>query len=83
MKELITLAQDMALPTSPVAQYTIGGAIIAGIASVAGWLRSELSDCKADRKALYAQINDINANVAVLNFRLGQAEQHINKSGGH
>lgn len=70
---VLNLAQDAAFPSSST---TIGvvGAIGAAVAGVWGWFRSELNDCKKDRKELYQRVDDLHEKVSELSMRVGQVE---------
>jgi hypothetical protein len=76
MKEqLITLAQDVAMPASPTTTLGIGAAIVAAVTAVWGWFRNELNDCKKDRKDLYTKVDKLHEDVSNLSLRVGQVER--------
>lgn len=73
---LITLANDAAgTLTSPGIIVTILTSVAAGVASVWGWFRGELNDCKADRKELFARVESLHGEVSALSLRVGQVEK--------
>jgi len=73
---LITLANDAAVTlTSPSIIITIITSVAAGVASVWGWFRGELSDCKKDRKELFAHVEELHKEVSALSLRVGQVEK--------
>lgn len=73
---LILLANDAAVTlTSPSIIITIITSVAAGVASVWGWFRGELSDCKKDRKELFARVEELHKEVSALSMRVGQVEQ--------
>lgn len=70
----ITLATETAI-SSPGIILTILTSVGAGVASVWGWFRGELSDCKKDRKELFARVEELHKEVSALSMRVGQVEQ--------
>jgi hypothetical protein len=78
MNDLITLAQEAALPTNMVQIIWIAVTSgLAGIASVWSWFRGELNECKKDRKELFARVETLHGEVSALSMRVGQAERRI------
>jgi hypothetical protein len=76
MKEqLITLAQDVAMPASPSTTVGVVAAIVAAIGGVWSWFRAELNDCKKDRKDLYTKVDKLHEDVSNLSLRVGQVER--------
>lgn len=75
MNPLTTLAQDVAVPTSPTTTLGIAGIIIAAVTAVWSWFRSELNDCKKDRKDLYARVDSLHSEVSALSLRVGNVER--------
>jgi len=71
---LITLANDATL-ISPSIIITIITSVAAGVASVWGWFRGELADCKKDREKLFARVEQLHTEVAALSMRVGQVEK--------
>lgn len=59
-----------------------GGVIATCVVTVAGavgavwtWFRSELDDCKKDRKELYNRVDKLHEDVSTLSMRVGQVER--------
>lgn len=70
----ITLATETAI-SSPGIILTILTSVGAGVASVWGWFRGELNDCKNDRKELFARVEALHGEVSALSLRVGQVEK--------
>ena len=78
MTDLILFAQDTVLPTSfPQMLWIALTSGLAGIASVWGWFRGELNECKKDRKELFARVETLHGEVSALSMRVGQAERRM------
>tara|TARA_R110000868_G_scaffold73672_2_gene213489 strand:+ start:3217 stop:3444 length:228 start_codon:yes stop_codon:yes gene_type:complete len=73
MKQLFVFAQDVVL--SPGNTLGLGAVVLSGIAAVYGWFRTELNDCKKDRKDLYAKVDALHENVSALSMRVGNVER--------
>lgn len=75
MKEHITtLANDMAAPSAGVLA-TIGAAAAAAVGGIWTYFRSELDDCKKDRKELFCRVDKLHEEVSALSLRVGQVER--------
>ncbi len=75
MHNLIQLANDATTLSSPGIIITIITSVAAGVGSVWGWFRGELSDCKKDRKELFARVEELHKEVSALSMRVGQVEK--------
>lgn len=75
----ILLANDeLTSPTSVITiLITIVTSVGTGIASVWGWFRNELSDCKKDREKLFARIETMHAADRELDRRIGRLEAEV------
>lgn len=72
---ILILAQHAdALPStgSIVAAMTVAAG---GVSAVYGWFRSELNDCKRDRKELFARVEQLHDQVSELSLRIGNVER--------
>jgi len=75
---LLTFAQDAALPTSLSQMFWVAiTSGVAGISAVYGWFRGELAECKKDRKELFARVESLHGEVSKLSLRVGQTERKV------
>lgn len=78
MENLIHFAQTATTGALSGSTFlTILGTVIAslatGVASVWGWFRKELDDCKRDRKELFDRVEQLHDKVSDLSRRIGPA----------
>ena len=74
MTNLIILASD-SITLTPGLLAGVGTAIATGITAAWAWFRGELNDCKADRKNLYARIEQLHLEMLALSQRVGKCER--------
>lgn len=73
-EQITTVANDVAMPSGGVLA-TIAAAVAGAIAAVWSWFRSELDDCKKDRKELFTRVENLHHEVSQLSQRVGQVER--------
>lgn len=73
-EQITTVANDVAMPSGGVLA-TLAAAVAGAIAAVWSWFRSELDDCKKDRKELFTRVDNLHAEVSQLSMRVGQVER--------
>jgi hypothetical protein len=73
MNPIVTLAQDVAI--SPSNTLGLGALVIAAVTAVWTWFRSELNDCKKDRKDLFGRVDQLQDKIATLSERVGNVER--------
>jgi hypothetical protein len=73
-EQITTVANDVAMPSGGVLA-TIAAAVAGSVAAVWSWFRSELDDCKKDRKELFALVQKLNDEVSQLSMRVGNVER--------
>lgn len=73
-EQITTVANDVAMPSGGVLA-TIATAVAGAIAAVWSWFRSELDDCKKDRKELFTRVETLHSEVSQLSLRVGDVER--------
>jgi hypothetical protein len=53
---------------------TVLTSVSAAVGGTYAWFRTELTDCKTDRKALYAEVKELNKRINELSLRVGRVE---------
>lgn len=74
MLEIIATTAE-AVPSAGVIIASLVAGMTTGITAVWTWFRGELNECKADRKDLFAHIEDMHKQIADLSMRVGNVER--------
>ena len=75
MFQMLANAGAEAIPSAGQIITTLVVGMGTGIGAVWTWFRAELTDCKNDRKTLFADIKQLNKQVAELSERVGHVER--------
>lgn len=64
-----------AIPSAGAIIATLLGGMATGIGAVWTWFRGELNDCKADRKTLFARVEELHDEISSLSMRVRDVER--------
>ena len=70
-------AESAAALTHPTVIATVVSSVTAAVAAAWAWFRSELTECKKDRRELFARVEQLHAEILKLSVRVGRVEHQV------